>query len=59
MLDKYKPKSVQVVEVVFSLVLLGAFLGWTGLHYWAVFDCSPQAGKWTPWTGQVCYGEPK
>lgn len=28
-----------------------------GLNIHATITCAPQAGKWTPLTGKVCYGE--
>lgn len=42
---------------MFMLVLACAAMVMYGLHCNAITTCAPKAGKWTPWTGTVCYGE--
>lgn len=42
---------------VFTVVLFAVVLVIIGLNVWAFVTCVPQAGKWTPWTGKICYGE--
>jgi len=57
LMEDYTPKSQHVFQIIVMIVLVAALLGATGANIWALIDCAPQAGKWTPWTGKICYGE--
>ncbi len=39
-----------------GLLLIAGLITW-GANIRAAIVCAPQAGKWLPWTGTVCYGE--
>lgn len=54
-----KQTGQSIFHIVVSLLVIAAILGTVGANIWALIDCAPQAGKWTPWTGQICYGEHK
>ena len=53
----FETKGQQIVGGVLGLVF-AFFLGTLVVKsFIAMVVCAPQAGKWTPWTGTVCYGE--
>jgi hypothetical protein len=53
----YETKAQSAVYMVLTLIFaIGAFYT-IGANIHALIVCAPQAGKWMPWTGTICYGE--
>lgn len=50
--------KIKILVSMWPLIICGAIgLTFLVMGVRAFIVCSPQAGKWLPWTGTVCYGE--
>ena len=55
----HETKAQQAVYIVMTLALTVVVFYTIGQNLHALITCSPQAGKWMPWTGTICYGDKK
>ena len=53
----HETKAQQAVYVVLTLAFTIGVFYTIGKNIHALIACAPQAGKWMPWTGTICYGE--
>ena len=56
-MNDYSTRGQRFVLLAIVAAMLAALLGGTALNLRAAWTCAPRAGKWTPWTGAICYGE--
>lgn len=57
MIDDFSTPAQRHFKTALYLALMAFVLVGAGLQCNAMAVCRPQAGKWTLWTGTVCYGE--
>lgn len=53
----HETKAQQAVYIVLTLAFTIVVFYAVGKNIQALITCSPQAGKWMPWTGTICYGD--
>lgn len=53
----HETKAQQAVYLILTLAFTGVVFYTVGKNIHALYTCAPQAGKWTPWTGTICYGD--
>jgi hypothetical protein len=53
----FQTHSQRAVSTVLTVLAATALVAVCAANLWAAATCAPQAGKWTPWTGKICYGE--
>jgi len=53
----FETKAQSVVYGIFGLLFATGLFWYIGANLYALATCSPQPGKWLPWTGIVCYGD--
>jgi len=58
-MNKFRTRGQYIARWTVSAGIILMCLGVAAANLFVAYDCSPQAGKWTPWTGKICYGEEK
>lgn len=53
----FETKAQEIVGVIIGIALTFLLGTIPVMYVRAMIVCAPQAGKWTPWTGTICYGE--